>query len=541
MMEESQRLEIEKIATRFNVSPDFVKAALEVRYADTMRLKLEAFNKEKRLIVEDVEAIEKQHANGKLTARERIDRLFNAGWFEELDQLQRPYETGFDIGEGNSRGDGVVIGYGIMNERPITVWAQDATVLRGTVGTVHARKVTMIMENALDKRSPIVAMFDSEGIRAEDAIMYPDYYSASSMAYFQSLSSGVIPRISLIMGPCTGEQSIIAGLSDFVFMVRNTSFVHLSPSFPTEESPRIGDPLIQANITGFCDVLAENDEDCLEKCRQLMSYLPSHSMEYPPLVDTGDDPDRREEALMDIVPVNPKKSYNMHKVISLLVDQGEYFEIKRHWAKNLITCFARMGGQTAGIIANNPQDKGGCLTLDAADKISRFAHFCDAFNIPVIWLADTGAFLPAVEEETRGLIRHGARTLQVNSTLTVPQITVAVRKHYGGGKLAIPGLMLGGDLYVGWPSYESSVMGADGAASIIYRNELKAIEDKTAREKQRMERVIELQWGIDMSVREGSQAIIDPRDTRPFLIRALRWLRDKKENLPERKHDNFRM
>ncbi len=540
-MKENQKAEVEGIAKRFNVGVDFVEAGLEARYAPTMRAKLEAFNKEKKLIVQDAEAIKIQHDQGRLTARERVGKLLDPQSFDELDLWHRPYETGFDIGEEKGRGDGVVVGYGILNNRAVTLWAQDATVLGGTVGTVHARKVSMIMENGLRNRTPIIAIFDSEGIRAEDAIQYPDFYSASSMAYFQTLSSGVVPKISLVMGPCTGELSLIAGLSDFVFMVRNSSFLHLMPPFPTADSPRIGDPWVQASITGCCDVLAENEEDCLQKCRQLLSYLPSHNGEYPPVVDTGDDPNRREEELIDLVPVDSLKPYNMYKLISLVVDKGEFFEIKRYWTRNLITGFARLGGNSVGIIASNPQDKGGCMTIDAADKMSRFVHFCDAFNIPLLWLCDTPAFLPAIEEETRGLIRHGARMIQVNSTATVPQITVSVRKHYGGGRLAMPGQSLGGDLAIAWPTHEPGVMGAEGGVSIIYRGELKAIQDEAEREKQRSQRVIEMKWGIDMGVREGTQEIIDPRETRPFLIRAFRWLKDKKRDLPARKHDNFRM
>jgi len=540
-MKENQKAEVEGIARRFNVGVDFVEAGLEARYATTMRAKLEAFNKEKKLIVQDSEAIKRQHEKGKWTARERVGKLLDQNSFDELDLWHRPYESGFDIGEEKGRGDGVVIGYGTVGNRPITLWAQDATVLGGTVGAVHARKVSMIMENGLKNRTPIVALFDSEGIRAEDAIQYPDFYSASSMAYFQTLSSGVVPRVSLVMGPCTGELSLVAALGDFIFMVRSSSFMHLMPPFPTQDSLQIGDAWGQASVTGVCDVLAENDEDCLQKCRQLLSYLPSHNGEDPPVVDTGDDPNRREEELIDLVPVNSLKPYNMYKLISLIVDKGEFFEIKRYWTRNLITGFARLGGHTVGIIANNPQDKGGCLTIDAADKMSRFVHFCDAFNISLLWLADTPAFLPAIDEETRGLIRHGSRMIQVNSTATVPEITVSVRKHYGGGRLAMPGQSLGGDLSIAWPTHEPGVMGAEGGVAIIYRGELKAIENEAEREKQRKQRVMEMKWGIDMGIREGTQEIIDPRDTRPFLIRAFRWLRNKKKEIPERKHDNFRM
>jgi acetyl-CoA carboxylase carboxyltransferase component len=538
----NKQQEIEKIAQRFNVPVELVREGLKARYASSMRDKLEAFNNERRLIEQgNPEAVKRQHEQGKLTARERITKLFDQNTFEELDLLHRPYETGYDIGEDRGKGDGVVIGYGMVNERPVTLWAQDATVMGGTMGTVHARKVTMIIENGLNARTPIVAILDSEGIRAHDAIQYPDFYSASSIANFQTLASGMVPKISLVMGPCTGELSITAGLGDFLFMVRNSSYMHLMPPSPGIASQQLGDPWIHASITGCCDILAENDKDCLQKCLKLLSYLPSHNMENPPVVNTGDDPNRREEELLEIVPINSSKPYSMYKVISLIIDNSEFFEIKRFWARNLIIGFARLDGNTVGLIANNPQDKGGCMTLDAADKMSRFVRFCDAFNIPLIWLADTPAFLPSINEEARGLIRHGARMIMANSEVTVPQITVTIRKHYGGGRLSMPGQFLGGDLSVAWPTHEPGLMGAEGAVNIIYRRELESIPDESLRQKQKDIRIMELKWGLEMMIREATQKIIDPRDTRPFLIKALRWLRNRKQNLPSRKHENFRL
>ena len=541
-MQDKKQQETEEIAKRFNVPVEFVEASLKARYASTMRDKLEAFNKERILIERGYpESVQRQHEQGKLTARERIAKLLDQDNFEELDLWHRPLETGFDIGENRGQGDGVVVGYGRIDRRPVAIWAQDATAMDGTMGTVHARKVTMILEEAIHARTPIIGIFDSGGLRIQDAIQYPDFFSASSIARFQTIASGVIPKISLVMGPCTGEVSIIAGLGDFLFMVKKTSYMHLMPPFPCSASEKIGDPEVQARVTGCCDVLAENDEDCLRKCHQLLSYLPTNNMEKPPFVDTGDDPNRKEEELLEIVPVNSAKPYSMYKLISLIVDNGEFFEIKRNWTRNLITCFARLDGHTVGIIANNPQDKGGCMTLDAADKMSRFVRFCDAFNIPLIWLADTPAFLPAIDEETRGLIRHGARMIQANSEATVPQIVVTIRKHYGGGRLAMPGQTLGGDFNVAWPTHEPGLMGAEGGVAILYRDELASIQDGGLREKQKSQRIMELQWGLDMMVREATQKIIDPRDTRPFLTKALKWLRDKKQEWPLRKHENFRV
>jgi acetyl-CoA carboxylase carboxyltransferase component len=535
--------EKEKIAGHFKVPVEFVEAAQSLRRATTGQAKLEALTKERRMIEQgNPEAVKKQHEAGKLTARERLAKLFDPNSFEELDLWHRPYETGFDIGDERGQGDGVVVGYGLVSDRPLTIWAQDATVMGGTVGTVHARKVNMIMENAVNARTPIVAMFDSEGLRAHEVIQYPDFYSTSSMAYFQTMASGVIPKISLVMGPCTGDMALLATLGDFVFMVKNTSTMHLMQPPPGTTSQEIGDPTnVHARLTGCCDLLVDNDEECLQKCKQLLGYLPPNNMEMPPVVDTGDDPDRREEELLELVPVDSSKPYSMYKLISLIVDRGEFFEIRRHWARNLITGFARIDRHTVGIIANNPQDIAGCMTLDAADKMSHFVRFCDAFNIPCVWLADTPAFLPAVEEERRGLIRHGSGMILANTEATVPRITIFIRKAYGGGRLAMPGQFLMGDLQVAWPTYEPGLMGAEGAVSIIYRKELESISDETKKREQKHKRVEEMQWGLEMLVREAAQTFIDPRDTRAFLGRALKWLRNRQLQWPPKKHENIRV
>lgn len=540
-MQDKERKKTKELAKRLGVPAQFVASSLRVREATTMRDKLAAFSKEQAFIEQgEPAAVKRQHEKGRLTARERISQLLGPNNFEELDLWHRPYETGFAT-EGAGQGDGVVVGYGTLDGRPVTIWAQDATFMGGTVATVHARKVTMIMENALHARTPVIGILDSEGLRAQDAIQHPDFYSFSSIAYFQTLASGVIPKIGLVMGPCTGEMTILAGLSDFVFMVTDTSYMHLMPPPPDIDSQRLGDPRnVQAKV-GSCDVLAENEEDCLLKCRQLLGYLPPNNTESPPVVNTGDDPNRREEELLELVPVDSRKSYSMYKLISLVVDKGELFEIKRHFARNLITGFARLDGHTVGIIASNPQFMGGCMTLDAADKMSRFVRFCDAFNIPLIWMADTPAFLPAVDEETRGLIRHGSRMIMANSEATVPRITVTVRKHFGGGRLAMPGPFLGSDISVAWPTHEPGLMGAEGAVSILYRKELAAIPDETLRKEQENKRIEEMRWSLDMQVRDATQKIIDPRDTRPFLIRALAWMKNRRQDLPDKKHENIRM
>ena len=355
--------------------------------------------------------IEKQHEKGKLTARERIDKLLDPGTFQELDIWGTPLATGCAIDGEEGSGDAVAVGYGEANGRPVYVWAQDATVMGGTLGSMGARKITMVQERAIHARIPVVGIIDSPGTRVEDAIQYYRFYSPESMAYYMTMASGVIPQISLIMGPCVGEMAIAASLADFVFMVRKMSYMHVAPPPEDKTAGELGDSSVHSRRTGCCDMMAKSDEECIEKCRELLGYLPSNNTEDPPVVDTGDPPDRREEELLQIVTFDAMKPYNMQNLISLVADNGEFFELKKQWANNLITGFVRLAGQTAGIVANNPQAMGGSLTLDAADKMAWFVRFCDAFNIPVINLVDVPGYLPGTEQEWGGIIRHGAKML----------------------------------------------------------------------------------------------------------------------------------
>ncbi len=487
--------------------------------------------------------IEKHRARGKLTARERIAKLLDTGTFQELDLWGTPMATGTLTDYKKGPADGVAVGYGEVNGRPIYVWSQDFTVFGGTVATVHARKITMVMEKAMQARVPIVGIVDSEGPRIEDTIQYYRFYSLESMVYFQTMASGVIPQISLIMGPCFGEMAISASLADFVFMVKNTSYMHIAPPPEGKTAEKVGEALVHNQDTGCCDLLAEYDEDCLQRCRELLSFLPSNNMQKPPVVDTGDDPNRREAELLEIVPFDMKKAFDMRRIISLIVDNGKFFEIKQQWATNLLTGFGRMAGGTVGFVANNPQSLGGSLTLDAADKMARFVRFCDAFNIPLIWLADTPAFMPAVEEETRGLIRHGCKVVFSNTEASVPQITIAVRKLYGGGGVAMPGTTLGGDLDIAWPSVERGLMGGEAAAAIIYKRELRALKEKdeASLKARHAQLVSEMQRKLRGLEREWGQEFIDPRNTRPFLIEALKVFAGRKEKRPRRKHENIRL
>lgn len=532
------------VIKRLKLQPEFIQGVRKLQTAKTMGEATEAYEQERQMILNQAgpEAIKRQHKLGRLTARERISKLADPESFREIDQWHRPYETGFDIGEEKSRGDGVVIGWAQVGGRPISLYGWDATIMGGTVATVGARKVNMIMDDTASAKIPIVGMFDSEGLRAHDVIQYPEFYSTSTMAYFHSFVSGVIPSIAMVMGPCTGDLALIASLSDFVFMVKNTSYMHLAEPPPGVSPQELGDPWnVHAKVTGCCDVICNDEEDALKKCRQLLSFLPLNNTQKAPVVATGDDPNRCEESLLEIVPTNTAKPFSIYKVISLIVDNGEFFEIKRYFASNIVVGFARFDGKTVGIVASNSMYKGGAMTIDATNKEARFVRFCDAFNIPVVWLTDCPAFLPALDEERRGLIRTGSGVIYSNAELTTPHITIYMRKIYGGSVFAHPGKTLGGDLQLAWPTYEPGLMGPQGATNVIYRRELEAIKDPVEKAKRNLQRVEEMRWGIIMQMREGNQGFIDPRQTRPWIISSLKWLENKKEERPDKKHENIRV
>jgi len=487
----------------------------------------------------DPEAIETRHRAGKLTARERIENFFDPGTFYEIDLFAKPIETGFPKDKQSTRGGGVIVGYGDVNGRPVCAWAQDALVLGGRVGIVHARKIVELMERAIKARIPCIGMIDSEGILLEDMISTPSNYSYDRIMCVQTMASGVIPQISLIMGPCKGAAAISAQLSDFVFMVRDGSYACLpgAPDGVTQEE--MGAAVKHFKNTGCCDVLAENDEECIQKARKLLALLPSNNRHKPPPVDTGDDVNREVPELLDIVPGDIRKPYKIQKVIRAIADNGEFFETRGGWADNLVVGFARFGGKSVGLIANNPSVLGGCLDVDSADKLARFVRFCDAFSIPLVYLADTPAFLPAVKQERRGIIRHGAKVVFSNSMATTPQMQVYLRKCYGGGNLAMPGNNLGGDIGLLWPTAEVLLMHAEGAVSIIYRKELAEAADPAKEYKDRVARFKEL--GAVENEWEGwsGQDYIHPKDTRSKIIRTLKLFEGKQTETGFRKHDNM--
>lgn len=491
------------------------------------------------LLSEDPETTESIHKVGKLTARERVETLLDPGTFYEIELLAKPIETGLSRDERSVRGDGLISGYGEVNGRPICVWAQDPSVFGGRLGIVHAAKIATLMERSVKTRVPCVGMIDSEGIRDEEMITTPTNYAYDRIINEQVKASGVIPQLALIMGPCKGAAAVSAQISDFVFMVRETSCMCVSPP-PDGVSPEeMGGAAMHFKKTGCCDVLADSDEDCIEKARDLLGLLPLNNKDRAISVDVGDAADREVPELADIVPGESKKPYRVQDVITAIADGGRFFETKGGWATNLVVGFARFGGKSAGIIANNPRVMGGCLDVDSADKLARFVRFCDALNVPLVYLADTPAFLPAIDQERKGIIRHGAKAIFSNSVATTPQMQVYLRKCYGGGNLAMPGNNLGGDFGLAWPTTELMLMHPEGAVSIIYAKEIAGADNPKA---EFQKRVAEFkQAGAVENVWEAMtvQDFIHPKDTRSRIIKTLRLLEGKTLETPWQKHDNM--
>ena len=509
----------------------------------TMRGKIEEIELERRRLQlgGGFEEIEKQHNKGKLTARERIEKLLDPGSFHEIDLWNEAYKTGFEIDEIEIPGDAVVVGHGEVGGRPIYVWAQDATVLGGTMAEQHIKKIVVVMEKALVEMVPIVGIYDSEGMRIENAVHAHSYFTLSTMMRFQTISSGVIPQISLIMGPCTGGLALSTALPDFVFMVKGTSYMHVAPPPPGINAEELGEARIHSRASGCCDVLAENDEDCLQKCKELLSFLPSNNLEKPPLVDSGDDPNRRDEELLDLVPADPSKWFDMRQVIRQVVDNQYYFELKKDYAANLTTGLARLNGQTIGVIGNNSIWRGGCHDVNASDKHARFTRFCDAFNIPLVYFADSPAFYPSVEEERKGILRHGTMVIHSTAEATVPQVTLYIRKCYGGGNLAMPCNMLKADRLIGWPNADRGLMSPEGMMSILWRKQLAMAKTPEEVEEVRQEGIEAMKKTIERSTRTSTESFIDPRETRPTLIRTLKCSANKRGERPWRKHENINL
>ncbi|KYZ74836.1 methylmalonyl-CoA carboxyltransferase [Anaerosporomusa subterranea] len=481
--------------------------------------------------------IDKQHAQGKMTARERVAKLLDSGTFVELDQFVSHRCTNFGMEKKELPGEGVVTGYGTIDGRLVYVYAQDFTVEGGSLGEMHAAKIVKVQKLAMKMGAPVIGLNDSGGARIQEAV---DALSGFGKIFFENtLASGVIPQISVIMGPCAGGAVYSPAITDFIYMVKNTSQMFITgpqviKSVTAEEvtSEALGGALTHNTVSGVAHFAAENEDDCIQQIRHLLSFLPSNNMEEAPVFESTDDPNRMDPELVTIMPDNPNMPYNMKEVIERIVDNGEFYEVHEHFAQNIITCFARFDGQTVGIIANQPKFMAGCLDVDASDKAARFIRFCDAFNIPLVNLVDVPGFLPGVGQEHTGIIRHGAKMLYAYSEATVPKITVITRKAYGGAYIAMCSQHLGADQVFAWPTAEIAVMGPAGAANIIFRND----PDATAKTDQY---VVDFATPYKAAERGFVDIVIEPQETRPRIITALNMLATKRETRPAKKHGNI--
>ena len=481
--------------------------------------------------------VEKQHSTGKMTARERIEFFFDPDSFVELDQFVRHRCVNFGMQTKEIPAEGVITGYGTVNGRLVYAFAQDFTCEGGSLGEMHAAKICKVLDLSLKMGAPIVGINDSGGARIQEAVDALAGYG--KIFYKNTLASGVVPQISVIMGPCAGGAVYSPALTDFIYMVKNTSQMFITgpaviKSVTAEEvtAEDLGGAMTHNSVSGVAHFAAENDQDCLEQIQYLLSFLPSNNLEETPVVDTGDSPDRMSDELNTLLPDNPNMPYDMFDVIREVVDNGEFYESHKHYAQNIITCFARLDGRAVGIIANQPNVMAGCLDINASDKSARFIRFCDAFNIPILTLVDVPGFLPGVDQEYGGIIRHGAKMLYAYSEASVPKVTVITRKAYGGSYLAMCSQDLGADQVFAWPTAEIAVMGPAGAANIIFRKD----PDVAAKTEKYVE---EFATPYKAAERGFVDIVIEPKETRPRIITAFNMLSSKREARPAKKHGNL--
>jgi propionyl-CoA carboxylase beta chain len=491
------------------------------------------------------ERIEAQHKRGKLTARERIDLLVDRGSFREIDAFVTHRTHDFGLDRQKYLSDSVVTGWGTVEGRLVYVFSQDFTVFGGSLGEVHAEKICKIMDMAMKNGAPVIGLNDSGGARIQEGVVslggYADIFLRNTLA------SGVIPQISAIMGPCAGGAVYSPALTDFILMVKDSSYMFVTgpdvvKSVTHEEVTfeQLGGASVHSTISGVCHLVAQSEADCLYLIRKLLSYLPQNNMEDPPFVKTSDDPLRAEAALDTLVPDNPNKPYDMKEVIRLIVDNGEFFEIHENYAMNIVVGFARLGGHSVGIIANQPAVLAGVLDIDASEKAARFIRFCDCFNIPLVTFEDVPGFMPGTKQEHGGIIRAGAKLLYAYCEATVPKLTVITRKAYGGAYDVMSSKHIRGDLNLAWPTAEIAVMGPDGAVSIIFRKELAEAADPAARKVELVKEYREKFANPYVAASRGYlDDVIEPRETRARLINGLEMLQNKRDSNPPKKHGNI--
>jgi methylmalonyl-CoA decarboxylase alpha subunit len=489
--------------------------------------------------------IEKQHAKGKLSARERMALLFDEGTFVELDAFVKHRCTNFGMEKLEAPAEGVVTGYGQVDGRLVYAYAQDFTVVGGSLGEMHAAKICKVMDNALKVGAPVVGLNDSGGARIQEAVDALAGYG--KIFYKNTLASGVVPQITAIMGPCAGGAVYSPALTDFIFMVDKTSQMFITgpqviKTVTGEEvsAEALGGAMTHNQTSGVAQYIASTDEDCIAEIRRLLSFLPSNNMETAPVYESADDVNKIIEELNSIIPDNSNKPYDMKDVISAIVDGGDFFEYQPYFAQNILTGFARIGGKSVGIIANQPKVLAGCLNIDASDKSARFIRTCDAFNIPLLNIIDVPGFLPGTSQEYGGIIRHGAKMLYAYSEATVPKVSLIVRKAYGGSYLAMCSKDLGADVVLAWPNAEIAVMGPQGAANIIFRKDISDAKNPAEmRQKKVDEYTAEFATPYKAAERGFVDDVIEPAATRPRLVDAFEMLAGKRESRPAKKHGNI--
>ncbi|PKM86830.1 MAG: methylmalonyl-CoA carboxyltransferase [Firmicutes bacterium HGW-Firmicutes-12] len=490
-------------------------------------------------------AIDSQHQKGKLTARERIEKLLDPGSFTELDKFVVHRCVNFDMAGKEAPGEGVVTGYGTVDGRLVYVFAQDFTVLGGSLGEMHAQKICKVQELAMKVGAPIIGMNDSGGARIQEAV--DSLRGFGDIFYRNVMASGVIPQISVILGPCAGGAVYSPALTDFVFMVKNTSRMFITgpqviKAVTGEEvtEEELGGAMTHNRTSGVAHFAAEDEEDCMNQIRMLLSYLPANNLEEAPFVETGDNAERMDMDLNEIIPDNPNAPYDMIDVVKKVADNGEFFQTMKYYAANMLTGFIRLDGRTVGIIANQPKVLAGCLDINASDKAARFIRFCDAFNISIVTFVDVPGYMPGTNQEFGGIIRHGAKILYAYSEATVPKLTVITRKSYGGAYIGMCSRHLGADQVFAWPTAEIAVMGAEGAANIIFRKEINSAENPAEKRNELIEDYRKRFATPYYAAERGYvDQVIQPEETRPRLANALEMLSTKRETRPAKKHGNI--
>lgn len=490
-------------------------------------------------------AIDKQHDSGKLTARERILKLLDTGSFVEIDAFVEHRCVNFGMESKKVPGEGVVSGYGTIDGRLVCVYAQDFTVIGGSLGEMHAAKIVKAQEMALKVGAPIIGINDSGGARIQEGVDALSGYG--KIFYNNTISSGVIPQISVILGPCAGGAVYSPAITDFIFMVKDTSKMFITGPEVIKtvtgeivSAESLGGAMTHNSVSGVAHFVDENEEECIERIKKLISFLPQNNLETAPAKLMQDDANRIDEKLNDIMPDNVNKAYDMKDIIFSLSDNGEFLEYQPYFAQNIITGYMRLNGKSVGVVASQPKVLAGCLDINASDKASRFIRTCDAYNIPLLTLMDVPGFLPGTNQEHGGIIRHGAKMLYAYSEATVPKVTVIIRKAYGGSYLAMCSKELGADMVIAWPTAEIAVMGPEGAANIIFKNEIAEAQDKAKVRKEKIEEYRNTVANPYIAASRGYvDSVIEPSETRKRIISSFDMLAGKRVQRPEKKHGNI--